>query len=91
MAGMYLAGAPDFVSFATGTILVVAVSMVASLTVLPGLMSRLGDGIDRGRVPGLARVKGRMAAFGLWSRIVDRVMRRPLLWGGAHHGACSSP
>jgi RND superfamily putative drug exporter len=83
MAGMYFAGAPDFVSFATGTILVVAVSMIASLTVLPGLMSRLGDGIERGRIPGLARIKGRMAAFGLWSRIVDRVMKRPLLWGGA--------
>jgi uncharacterized membrane protein YdfJ with MMPL/SSD domain len=82
MAGMYLAGAPDFVSFATGTILVVAVSMVASLTVLPGLMSRLGDKVERGRVPGLARVKGRVARVGLWSRVVDRVMRRPLLWGG---------
>ncbi|HEX5925137.1 MAG TPA: MMPL family transporter [Baekduia sp.] len=82
MAGMYLAGAPDFVSFATGTILVVAVSMIASLTVLPGLMSRLGDGLDRGRLPLLNRVKARMTAFGLWSRVVDRVMRRPLLWGG---------
>jgi uncharacterized membrane protein YdfJ with MMPL/SSD domain len=82
MAGMYLAGAPDFVSFATGTILVVAVSMVASLTVLPGLLSRLGDKVDRGRVPGLARVKGRIARFELWSRVVDRVMRRPAVWGG---------
>jgi RND superfamily putative drug exporter len=82
MAGMYLAGAPDFVSFATGTILVVAVSMVASMTVLPGLLSRLGDKVDRGRVPGLARIKGRVARVGLWSRVVDRVMRRPLLWGG---------
>jgi uncharacterized membrane protein YdfJ with MMPL/SSD domain len=82
MAGMYLAGAPDFVSFATGTILVVTVSMIASLTVLPGLMSRLGDNVDRGRIPGLGRVKARFASFGLWPRVVDRVMRRPLLWGG---------
>jgi uncharacterized membrane protein YdfJ with MMPL/SSD domain len=82
MAGMYLAGAPDFVSFATGTILVVAVSMIASLTVLPAVMSRLGDNVDRGRVPGLNRLKARFASLGLWSRVVDRVMRRPLLWGG---------
>jgi uncharacterized membrane protein YdfJ with MMPL/SSD domain len=82
MAGMYLAGAPDFVSFATGTILVVAVSMIASLTVLPAVMSRLGDGVDRGRVPGLNRLKARIARLGLWSRVVDRVMARPLLWGG---------
>jgi RND superfamily putative drug exporter len=82
MGGMYLAGAPDFVSFATGTILVVAVSMIASLTVLPALMARLGDNVDRGRVPFLNRLKARMASFGLWSRVVDRVMHRPLLWGG---------
>ena len=35
MAGMYLAGTPTFESFATGTILVVAVALVGSLTVLP--------------------------------------------------------
>ena len=45
-------------------------------------MSRLGDKVDRGRVPGLDRLKARVASFGLWSRVVDRVMRRPLLWGG---------
>ena len=61
MAGMYLAGSPTFTSFATGTITVVAVAMLGSLTVLPALMSKLGDRVDKGRVPGLARVKGRMA------------------------------
>jgi len=35
MAGMYLGGAATFVSFATGTILVVAIAMIGSLTVLP--------------------------------------------------------
>ena len=51
MAGMYLAGTPTFESFATGTILVVAVSMVGSLTVLPAMLSRLGDRVEKGRVP----------------------------------------
>jgi uncharacterized membrane protein YdfJ with MMPL/SSD domain len=82
MAGMYLAGAPTFTSFATGTILVVAVAVVGSLTVLPALLSKLGDGIERGRVPGLGRLRARVARFGIWSRILDRVLRRPLLWGG---------
>jgi uncharacterized membrane protein YdfJ with MMPL/SSD domain len=82
MAGMYLAGAPTFTSFATGTILVVAVAVVGSLTVLPALLSRLGDGIERGRVPGLGRLRARVARIGIWSRILDRVLRRPLLWGG---------
>jgi uncharacterized membrane protein YdfJ with MMPL/SSD domain len=55
MAGMYLAGAPTFVSFATGTILVVASAMIASLTVLLSLM---GDRIHRkGRIPGVQALK----------------------------------
>ena len=79
MAGMYLAGATMFTSFATGTILVVAVSVIGSLTVLPAVLSKLGDRVDRGRVPLLGRLRGRIGEAALWSRIVDRVLRRPLL------------
>jgi RND superfamily putative drug exporter len=79
MAGMYFAGAATFTSFATGTILVVAVAVLGSLTVLPAVLSKLGDGTERGRVPGLGRLRGRVARVGLWSRVVDRVLRRPLL------------
>jgi uncharacterized membrane protein YdfJ with MMPL/SSD domain len=79
MAGMYFAGAPTFSSFATGTILVVAVAIVGSLTVLPAVLSKLGDRIERGRVPGLGRLRERVARFQIWSRILDRVLRRPLL------------
>jgi len=84
MAGMYLAGAPTFVSFATGTILVVASAMLASLTVLPALMSLMGDKIHKqGRVPGVQLLKRGAARVALWSRVVDAVTRRPVLWGGA--------
>jgi uncharacterized membrane protein YdfJ with MMPL/SSD domain len=79
MAGMYLAGAPTFTSFATGTITVVAVAMIGSLTVLPAVMSKLGDRVDRGSIPGLRRIKRGVARLGIWSQVVDRVMRRPLL------------
>jgi uncharacterized membrane protein YdfJ with MMPL/SSD domain len=51
MSGMYLAGAADFASFATGTIVVVAMAMLGSLTVLPAMLSWLGPRIDKGRVP----------------------------------------
>ena len=51
MAGMYLGGAPTFTSFATGTIIVVAVAVVGSLTVLPALLAWLGDRIEKGGVP----------------------------------------
>jgi RND superfamily putative drug exporter len=79
MAGLYLSGDPTFISFATGGIAVVAVSLVGSLTVLPGLLSMLGDRVEKGRIPVIGRIKKRMARYGVWSRIVDRVLRRPLL------------
>jgi len=83
MAGMYFGGASTFTSFATGTIAVVAVAMLGSLTVLPAMLSLCGDRVNKGRVPGLHALKSRMASFGLWSRVVDRVMRRPLAYSVA--------
>ena len=82
MAGMYFAGAATFTSFATGSIMMVAVAMLGSLTVLPAVLSMAGEGAHRSRLPGLRRVKGRVAEFGLWSRVVDRVLRRPKLSAG---------
>ncbi|HYI99993.1 MAG TPA: MMPL family transporter [Thermoleophilaceae bacterium] len=79
MSGMYLAGAADFTSYATGTIVVVAMAMLGSLTVLPALLSKLGTRVDKGRVPLVGRIKAKVAAIGIWGRIVDRVLRRPLL------------
>jgi RND superfamily putative drug exporter len=78
MSGMYIAGAADFTSFATGTIVVVGMAMLGSLTVLPALLSWLGPRIDTGKVPLVGRIKARMAEIGLWGRIVDRVLRHPL-------------
>ena len=79
MAGMYLGGIANFASFATGTILVVAVAVLGSLTVLPATLSKLGDRVEKGRVPFLGRLRDRIGEVGIWSRIVDRVLRRPLL------------
>jgi uncharacterized membrane protein YdfJ with MMPL/SSD domain len=78
MAGMYLGGISNFASFATGTILVVAVAVIGSLTVLPAVLSKLGDKVNRGRVPFVGRLR-RSGGVGIWSRILDRVLRRPLL------------
>ncbi|HEX5980372.1 MAG TPA: MMPL family transporter [Thermoleophilaceae bacterium] len=79
MAGMYLGGISNFASFATGTILVVAVAVIGSLTVLPALLSKLGDKVDRGRVPLIGRIKSSVGEAGIWSRVLDRVLRRPLV------------
>src|SRR3954464_8053802 len=79
MAGMYLTGDKGFSSMATGTILVVAVAMVGSITVLPAMLSKVGDRIDKGRVPFLGkRLARRSSDSGAWAWILDRVLRRPL-------------
>jgi uncharacterized membrane protein YdfJ with MMPL/SSD domain len=77
MAGMYFGGAATFVSFATGTILVVAISVLGSLTVLPAVLSKLGDRVNKGRVPFL-RPEKRTGEPRAWSWVLDRVLRRPL-------------
>ncbi|MGY5884244.1 MMPL family transporter [Modestobacter lacusdianchii] len=77
MAGMYLAGSPVFTSFATGTILVVLVSVVGSLTVLPATLVLLGRGIERPRVPLLGRLVGRSDDSRVWTAVVRRVVARP--------------
>jgi uncharacterized membrane protein YdfJ with MMPL/SSD domain len=78
MAGMYFGGAPTFLSFATGTILVVAISIVGSLTVLPAVLSKLGDRVNKGRVPFLKPEK-RTGEPRAWSWVLDRVLKRPVV------------
>ncbi len=77
MAGMYLAGDKTFSSMATGTILVVAVSVIGSLTVLPALLSKLGDKVMKGSVPFVAKRRERGGEARIWGAIVDRVLRHP--------------
>ena len=66
-----------------GTMLVVAIALVGSLTVLPAVLSKLGDRVDRGRIPFLSRLAARDGESRFWPAIVGGVLRRPLLWGGS--------
>jgi uncharacterized membrane protein YdfJ with MMPL/SSD domain len=79
MAGMYLTGSSTFSSFATGTILVVAIAMIGSLTVLPALLSALGDRVMKGRVPFVGRRRETSGESRVWGAVLDRVLRRPLV------------
>jgi len=75
MSGMFLTQDATFVSLAVGTILVVATAGVGALTVLPAVLSKLGDRVDLGRVPGLYR---RQSGGGrAWQVIMRTVLRRP--------------
>jgi RND superfamily putative drug exporter len=79
MAGMLISGDKSFISFAEGAILVVAISMFASLTVLPAMLSRLGDRVERGRIPLLGRRRRPAGQSRFWTALTGRVMRRPRL------------
>ena len=83
MAGMFLTGDATFRRSPIGTILVVAVAMIGSLTVLPAVLSWLGDRVEKGRVPFLGAGAGAPAASrASGAAILDRVLRRPLVVGG---------
>ena len=78
MAGLFLTGNATFISFGTGTVLVVAIAMLGSISVLPAVLAWLGDRIDKGRVPLLSRLRGRREG-GFWAWIVERVLRHPIV------------
>jgi RND superfamily putative drug exporter len=75
LAGLMLTRDSTFISMALGAIIVVFVSVIASLTLLPGLLSLLGDGVNRLRIPFLGRESD---GGGIWSTITGWVLARPL-------------
>jgi uncharacterized membrane protein YdfJ with MMPL/SSD domain len=79
MSGMFLTGDSTFASFAIATMTVVAVAMLGSLTVLPAVLSKLGDNVDRGRVPFVRRLRRDDGEGRIWGAIINRVLRRPIL------------
>jgi putative drug exporter of the RND superfamily len=78
MAGLFLVGDATFDSLAVGSILVVAVAVLGSITVLPALLVKLGRWSDRPRVPLLWRLNRRIGRGGISSRLLAPVLRRPV-------------
>ena len=80
MAGMFLAGNAVFTSFAVGTMLVVAVAIIGSVTVLPAVLSKLGDNVEKGRVPYFGRLRHRNHGESrVWGWIIDRALAKPVV------------
>ncbi|MGW2589423.1 MMPL family transporter [Streptomyces sp. NPDC001515] len=85
MAGMFLSGLMLFKGFALATIIVVLIAMLGSVTVLPALMSWLGDRVEAGRIPLLnsrAR-RGRKESGKVAGRLLRPVLNRPKLFAVA--------
>ena len=80
MAGMLLSGMSTFEGFGLAALLVVGVAMLGSVTVLPAVLSLLGDRVSFGRVPFLARRRVPGAGGGKVTAALGKVVtRRPLL------------
>ncbi|WP_329311375.1 MMPL family transporter [Streptomyces sp. NBC_01262] len=92
MAGMLFTGLADFQAMGLATMMVVAVAMFGSVTVLPAVLSLLGDRVEKGRIPFLNRRKrtphGQQGQHGqraqhapvesrFWRAVLARVLRRP--------------
>ena len=86
MAGLFLANDSIFASMAVGSILVVLVAVLGSLTVLPALLAKLGRWVDRPRVPVLWRLTARRTGADgqplpprFWPTLLRPALRYPLV------------
>ena len=80
LAGMLLVPTTIFRSLAGGAIIVVLVSVAASMTLLPAILSLLGDKINAGRIFGRNRDVEHGRPGGFWDRASRAVMARPVAW-----------
>ena len=80
LAGMLLVPTTIFRSLAGGAIIVVLVSVAASMTLLPAILSLLGDRINKGRIFGRNRSVEHGRPGGFWDRMTRAVMARPIVW-----------
>jgi RND superfamily putative drug exporter len=87
MAGMLFAGNKIFTSLGFGASTVVLVSVIGSLSVLPALLAKLGDRVDKGRIPYVGKRKHDATESRVWAAVLGRVLARPrlavLVSGGA--------
>jgi RND superfamily putative drug exporter len=82
MSGLFFVGGGPFSGIAVGTIAVVGIAVIGSLTVLPALLAWLGPKTDAGRIPFLGRRRAAARPSRLWAALARRVVARPLVWGG---------
>jgi uncharacterized membrane protein YdfJ with MMPL/SSD domain len=79
MAGMMFSGDKSYLGFGIATMIVVGIAMLGSLTVLPALLSRLGDKVEKGKIPFLHRLRRDSGENRFWKAILTPVLRRPVI------------
>ncbi|MFJ4784877.1 MMPL family transporter [Streptomyces sp. NPDC088794] len=84
MAGMLFTGLAEFEAMGLASLMVVAVAMVGSVTVLPAVLSLLGERVEKGRIPFLRKAMERRAArtggeSRFWTAVLRGVLAKPLV------------
>jgi RND superfamily putative drug exporter len=79
MAGMFLTRDKTFMSFSVATMLVVGVAMIGSLTVLPAILSKLGDRVEKGRIPFLGRLRRPGGENRFWAKVLTPALKHPVV------------
>ena len=87
MAGMMFAGDKSYLGFGIATMMVVGIAMLGSLTVLPALLSKLGDKVEKGKIPYLHRLRRDSGENRVWKKILAPAMRRPGIAAAVAGGA----
>ncbi|MDH6515734.1 putative membrane protein YdfJ with MMPL/SSD domain [Streptomyces sp. SAI-135] len=85
MAGMLFTGLAEFEAMGLASLMVVAVAMVGSVTVLPALLSLLGERVEKGKIPWLhpesrlrrKRSGNRESRF--WTAVLKGVLAKPVV------------
>ena len=77
LVGMLIVPLSIFVSLGVGAMSAVFAAVTAALTLLPAILSLLGDKVDALKVPWLDRYGRSHGEHGWWGRMARRVMRRP--------------
>ena len=89
MVGMLLSGMAVFQGLGLAAIVVVFVAMLGSVTVLPAMLSLLGDRVELGQMPLPGRRRRRAGQAGgarsgrVWGFMLGRVLARPVLFAAA--------
>ncbi len=79
MAGMMFSGDKSYLGFGIATMMVVGIAMLGSLTVLPALLSKLGDRVEKGKIPYLHRLRRDSGDNRFWKAILAPALRRPAI------------
>src|SRR4051794_20260146 len=79
LAGMFLMGDPEGGGMAVGSIVVVGVAVLGSLTVLPAVLAQLGDRGHKSPPPPLRRMKREERDSRVWGFVLGHVLRRPVV------------